>query len=356
MIKRFIVLDAFRGIAALLVFLYHMPDRSWLTKNEFIIHCGVFVDLFFVLSGFVIYHNYRHKIVKISEGITFIIKRFKRLYPLHLYTLLVVLGFECFKLISHNYLPYNQDAFTSNSWDGFFIQLFMLNATPVFTTFNWNFQNWSVSAEFISYLVFALTTLSLTKYRKAAIIFAVLVIIFGFQFYDYNYDTFNLLTDYNFSFIRALIGFHFGILVYELKQYLLLLGVKVNRTISSVLEVVNVGLVVYIITYIYDYIDYFFIINLTFALLIGIFSIEGGFISKLFKANIFQNLGLWSYSIYLNHIIFIVVYKVVIRNFDLGQFIILPEICLVLCVCMYSKFTYKYIERRFYKAASNTKL
>ena len=56
--ERFQVLDSWRGICALLVALFHFPTASAISQSAFIGSSYLFVDFFFVLSGFVIALNY----------------------------------------------------------------------------------------------------------------------------------------------------------------------------------------------------------------------------------------------------------------------------------------------------------
>jgi len=88
-------LEALRGIAAIMVVIYHTPfkfEAPLLIKNSFL-----FVDFFFILSGFVISLAYSKKI---GDGIPFkkfIHLRLGRLYPIHIFTLLVWLLFFLIK-------------------------------------------------------------------------------------------------------------------------------------------------------------------------------------------------------------------------------------------------------------------
>ncbi len=74
--KRIVELDALRGIAALMVVLFHFTkDRP---EQELGFKLGVTgVDIFFMISGFVIFMSLRH----IKRGREFVINRFARLYP-----------------------------------------------------------------------------------------------------------------------------------------------------------------------------------------------------------------------------------------------------------------------------------
>jgi peptidoglycan/LPS O-acetylase OafA/YrhL len=47
------------------------------------------VDVFFVLSGFVLAHNYAHGAWTLPTYLSYIRKRFERIYPVHAFMLLV---------------------------------------------------------------------------------------------------------------------------------------------------------------------------------------------------------------------------------------------------------------------------
>ena len=96
-------LDGLRGICSLMVVIYHysedfLPDYLY---NFFIIReSHTFVDFFFVLSGFVIAHNY-HSLNNFKDLWTYLKKRFIRLYPLLFYTVNICL---VAMIISNNFL------------------------------------------------------------------------------------------------------------------------------------------------------------------------------------------------------------------------------------------------------------
>lgn len=73
---RFKELDALRGIAALLVILFHFTMLRDEAKLGFKLGTTG-VDLFFMISGFVILHSLKH----ISSSYEFVINRVSRLYP-----------------------------------------------------------------------------------------------------------------------------------------------------------------------------------------------------------------------------------------------------------------------------------
>lgn len=78
----FETLDAMRGVAAIMVMLCHLVGP--LSPVDFAPLAYVAVDLFFVLSGFVIAHSYEQRLVAGMTAAEFMLKRLVRLYPLYL--------------------------------------------------------------------------------------------------------------------------------------------------------------------------------------------------------------------------------------------------------------------------------
>jgi peptidoglycan/LPS O-acetylase OafA/YrhL len=78
---RFIGLDGLRGVAAIAVFACHVPDKSVfnILPNSYL---GV--DLFFILSGFVLTHAYANSLKSGLGVVDFMRLRLVRLYPLYL--------------------------------------------------------------------------------------------------------------------------------------------------------------------------------------------------------------------------------------------------------------------------------
>ena len=59
---RFLALDGLRGLCAVLVCLFHFRANNPLTEAAFIRGSWQFVDLFFVISGFVMAASYGHRL------------------------------------------------------------------------------------------------------------------------------------------------------------------------------------------------------------------------------------------------------------------------------------------------------
>lgn len=160
-VQRIHTLDGLRGWLALYVAVYHLaapltgpgaalaPIKPWLSGAWWT------VDMFFVMSGFVMMHVYRQVFAqRIEAGACwgFMKARFARLYPVHLLALLLMLpGF--WRMPDHEELWLVQDG--RYSADAFVKSLLMLHG-PWMESRSWNYPAWSISAEWHAYLVFPL--------------------------------------------------------------------------------------------------------------------------------------------------------------------------------------------------------
>ena len=66
--SKILEIESIRGIAALLVFLHHIPNwNNEIFGLSILRNAHLMVDLFFVLSGYVIYVSYGQKINSIKD-------------------------------------------------------------------------------------------------------------------------------------------------------------------------------------------------------------------------------------------------------------------------------------------------
>jgi peptidoglycan/LPS O-acetylase OafA/YrhL len=149
--RRITRLDGLRGVAACAVaFCYHTQDLFVVGAFD---HMGPvvrwfhewgwsFVDLFFVISGYVFAHVYLDGRLQSRTGMSaFVVARIARLYPLHLLTL-----FVCAALF--------WDA-PRNTLLTFIGHLFMLQGVLGPEGRGFNGPSWSISVEILCYMIFA---------------------------------------------------------------------------------------------------------------------------------------------------------------------------------------------------------
>ncbi len=157
-------LESIRGIAAVLVVLFHMPAwNPWLTDIRFIRNSYYMVDLFFVLSGFVMNLNYGDRLHGVRDLTRFQFLRLGRLYPVHLLFLLLAVLTAASGWIAatafglHN--P-NGSAFKDATFASFTEQLLLIDSLGFFRIAHpFNLPSWSISVEFYTYLVFGIVCL-----------------------------------------------------------------------------------------------------------------------------------------------------------------------------------------------------
>ncbi len=116
------------------------------------------VQLFWAISGFVIFHNYGLSKINISS---FARNRFARLYPLHLLTLSLVATLQLVSTL----LFANPQIYFDNTIRNFFIHFLFISGWEANPSLSFNQPVWSVSLEILIYAVFALL-LSVKSFRQ----------------------------------------------------------------------------------------------------------------------------------------------------------------------------------------------
>lgn len=165
-------LESMRGLAALLVVLCHMPPvLLFLTHHHFIKRGVLMVPFFFVLSGFVICHNYADAITDRAKLGKFVFLRFFRIYPVHFCFLAVWFCFEIARFIAaqHGVSAPATAPFRENSVQALIENLLLVQAlgfTDHAATFNG--PSWSISVEFYTYILFGVLVL-FTRVRLASV-------------------------------------------------------------------------------------------------------------------------------------------------------------------------------------------
>ena len=161
--KHYLILDGLRGVAALVIVIFHFMEViiTDFTKN-IIAHGYLAVDFFFCLSGFVIAYAYDDRMSSMRMG-SFFKQRLKRLHPL------VILG-TVLGLLAFLFDPF------SNAASGYsFLQISLLFITsallipyPVMedrylNLFGLNAPAWSLFWEYVANIFYALVLVKLHK-------------------------------------------------------------------------------------------------------------------------------------------------------------------------------------------------
>lgn len=338
-------LDGLRGLFCLLVVFFHFEPFAlppFLYSNFLIRESWIFVNFFFVLSGFVIAYNYNHFSSR-KELWSYMKKRFIRLYPLLFYTVILYFAVD----VASNYLfpgfVENVDSFSS-LLQRLFDSLLFMNSTPILgSTGGMNGPSWSISAEMIAYLFYGAAVLIFTFSKRNAFLF--LTIVLGSAFLIWRKMK-GLDGDYRF--VSGLQYFSTGYFSWYLSQ-----KIKFIPAYFEYLFTLAILLMLYHVHGMAS-VTKNTLINLTFPVLFGgfilVMSKSNGWLTHLMNGKVFQLLGRLSYSIYLNHALVLLivptlVFKVVkMPNFWYWQLAI--SLSCVAFVIIYSELTYRFVEKK----------
>jgi peptidoglycan/LPS O-acetylase OafA/YrhL len=202
-------LDSLRGIGALAVMIWHatwvafggadgpgillLPRRGYLA-----------VDLFFMLSGFVLAHVYTADFANrldLRRYAAFIWARLARIYPVHLLSILLLLRL------------YGQTSWYSGR--ALVLNLLLLQG-PWLPHTTWNHPSWSISAEWHAYLLFPLVCAALWRLpvKAAAAVAIACALVLVLTCAESQWGLANV-TSGPLSLARALPEFITGMLVYR---------------------------------------------------------------------------------------------------------------------------------------------
>jgi peptidoglycan/LPS O-acetylase OafA/YrhL len=152
-------LTGLRAIAAMWVLTFHCQAKL---SGVFAQHplAGYFfpwkgylgVDLFFVLSGFVLYYNYAEwfRSFSFSNYARFLWMRLARIYPVHFVTLLLFAAADLWT--EHHGHPSNHPQF--HHLGDFVCNLFLVHSWWIPLHLSWNGPAWSISCEWMAYILF----------------------------------------------------------------------------------------------------------------------------------------------------------------------------------------------------------
>ncbi len=170
----------FRGLAAVAVVVFHFKCPGYIHHLPVFRRGLLFVDFFFLLSGFVIAHAYAQRLSSAVDARHFLVRRIARLWPLHVATLLVMVGIEVAgwivfqRGISFGRVPFTEEG----SPVALVTNLLMVQAWGIHDGATWNEPSWSISTEFGAYLAFMTLTMALGRRAWVATIPVVLTSLY----------------------------------------------------------------------------------------------------------------------------------------------------------------------------------
>jgi peptidoglycan/LPS O-acetylase OafA/YrhL len=297
--RRFYALDSWRGICACLVAAYHAPIYGHIFFAPLIRNAWLFVDFFFVLSGFVLSHAYFHKLGNMRDAVDFLIRRFGRLWPLHAATASVLIGYELFRLMGNLVLGHTLDhiALAREPVTGtlsILANALLLNSIGpqqwFAGRFEWNYPSWSISVEFYTCVLFALIGAVGGNHKNRILLvlcaLAALNSILGGNFADAPWA----------PFCRGIYGFMIGHFIYWIH-----VRTKQSMPMSTLMEAATTVVTLIFVSATLVGSRLSSAAPIVFGITVFVFAEEAGLISRLFNLSFTRKLGDWSYSIYLVH-------------------------------------------------------
>lgn len=222
----YLILDGLRGVAALIVLLYHVGEGFWIegTGVPVFNHGYLGVDFFFILSGFVLGYAYDDRWKKGFGHRGFVMRRLIRLHPMLIAG--AVLGVVTYLIQG------------STRWDGtevpftfvllaFLLQIVMLPIIPGSMAdirgnnemFPLNGPSWSLFFEYIASFYYALLARKFSTPVLTGIVVFLGISLAGFTLADVNQAS-NIgfgwsLSDYGFigGLLKVLFSFSMGLLL-----------------------------------------------------------------------------------------------------------------------------------------------
>jgi peptidoglycan/LPS O-acetylase OafA/YrhL len=209
-------LTALRAFAAIAVVLLHFYVTTFRTLDlpryiPFVTHYYLGVDLFFILSGFILAHVHGQDFGRLMPGnmTRFYILRLARIYPAHVAVLMMYLGLflllEQFGSDVGLGLRADPDHYTASAF-----LAHLLLVSPGVTT--WNSPAWSVSAEWFAYLWFPPLAFALGRASPRVCLLALVAVAASFagiyfRYFDGTMDHLGL--------VRVSFEFPAGYLIYR---------------------------------------------------------------------------------------------------------------------------------------------
>lgn len=281
---RFVALDSLRGIAAVGVMFFHFGDVGLISSQPLLRMGYIFVDFFFVLSGFIIAAAYGDLLARGFSRVTFMMLRLGRIYPLHI---AVVAGFALAKIGTGHSLFEGSHGVEYLARAVFLLDGYFPNDLNYY-----NAASWSISIELAAYgLAALLFGRGVWGLAVAGLIW--IAAVWGYLA-EIDLPVFGAMLQV------GLMGFGLGVAAWALFSRL---DPQKRLPWGSALEIAVLITAGLLISYVGDVTWRLLVCDLSFVAAVILFAREEGAISRILAAPSMQALGRWSYSIYLTHLL-----------------------------------------------------
>ena len=316
-------LQVLRGLAAWIVVFHHVNQTffNWEPPLKILYvfnHGGFGVDIFFVLSGFIMFYSVKNNS---RGGVSFFLDRFFRIFPVYwcMTLLLLISGF----------------LFSASSYDTYFTKESLAKSLLLITSKNPNggfypylYVGWTLIYEMFFYIVLSI---SLLIYKSRALIITT-VFLFFFPLILKSND---LLGNSNYLLYEFLIGISIAFVFSHLEKS------RYSKALLKSIYAVPIFLICFGCMYFMK--SSLFLRSFNAALLVVAFLLLEIYFKK-YKSVFWVQLGDISYSTYLIHPIIYGWFILLFRSVNSLIFKCLIIFMALYLVFLLSKFSYKYIE------------
>ncbi|HSC17332.1 MAG TPA: acyltransferase [Rhizomicrobium sp.] len=304
-----------RALPPLLLVLYHYHEahgyQSARWFDVFVSKGYLWVEFFFALSGFILVHVYSAR--PRFRYVEFLKARLSRLYPLHVFTLLLMLGMVLvFRwlaatggYISIYDLPGYHPYISLSSFVG---NLFLVQAWHVFPRLTWNGVSWFVSVEWFLCLIFPLY-LWIARQRAWA---GVSLVVFGLLLLRWLIQPkIGLDITYDWGIPRGIGDFAVGVglaMLYRASKSRADAWPTEWHSLVQLLSFAAFFYAVYATGWAHTMRDYW-VLPPMFAIVL-VLAFDRGFIARIFQSAPLRLLGEWSFAIYMGQTTFLQLLRV----------------------------------------------
>ena len=292
---RFEVLDSLRGVCACMIVLLHFKTNGAISRSVLVQNGFLFVDFFFVLSGFVIAASYRDRIANGFPIAGFMALRLGRIYPLHAVMLIAFLAFEIFFALA---MPHAADRkpFTGEfGFDRLIAESLLIQTFTGPDRLPWNGPSWSIAVEMWTYLLFALGF----RWLRRLIVPAAIALAMGCCAFLALRSGLYLDVFHDGAFARCLYGFGLGVVAYSLREAITR-NDELSYGLATTIELVAIVATVEIVR-LSGPTPLSLLVPPIFFFVVLVFAQQGGVVSRLLLMRPFLFAGTLSYSIYMVH-------------------------------------------------------
>ncbi|MES3001687.1 MAG: acyltransferase [Pseudomonadota bacterium] len=296
---RFEALDGWRGICACLVALFHFRANTPVSSWTLIQNAYLFVDFFFVLSGFVLASKYLNDRRDWPGFLPFVALRIGRLYPLHLFTLACLVSYQLAQFLNGRGHPTPMPTFEGQFQPAAILSnLLLVQSLGIHDRLTWNIPSWSISTEFWTCVLAALVVARFGL--RTWMLWAVVSIA---PAWIYLVSSSGMDVSYDYGLVRSMFGFSAGVICARWPR------VQVDRPpvgyLASLLEIVTAAAALWFVAAVGKS-AWSLAAPLVFGVVVAVYAHDAGVVSRVLRQRPAQWLGQVSYSIYLNHYVLMV--------------------------------------------------